>query len=119
MGLMFSKSVHDETAYRAVQTIALEMLALATGESWEQIEPLRATIFSKPTPVVGGDAAIIDDEGRIESSAPTTACGPCRAVLSKWVRHLPKEQFERRWKKLEFTASRLRSWAYLTRGAAG
>jgi ADP-ribose pyrophosphatase YjhB (NUDIX family) len=65
MGLMFAKSVHDETAYRAVQTIALEMLALATGESWEQIEPLRATIFSKPTPVVGGDAAIIDDGGRI------------------------------------------------------
>jgi len=41
------------------------MLALATGETWEQIEPLRATIFSKPTPVTGGDAAIIDDEGRI------------------------------------------------------
>ncbi len=39
MGLMFAKSIHDETAYRAVQTIALEMLALATGESWEQIEP--------------------------------------------------------------------------------
>ena len=65
MGLMFAKSIHDETAYRTVQTIALEMLALATGEAWEQIEPLRATIFSKPTPVSGGDAAIIDDQGRI------------------------------------------------------
>ncbi len=65
MGLMFAKSIHDETAYRTVQTVALEMLALATGESLEQIEPLRATIFSKPTPVTGGDAAIIDDAGRI------------------------------------------------------
>jgi ADP-ribose pyrophosphatase YjhB (NUDIX family) len=65
MGLMFAKSIHDETAYRTVQTIALEMLAMAAGEPMEAIEPLRATIFSKPTPVSGGDAAIIDDEGRI------------------------------------------------------
>ncbi len=65
MGLMFVKSIHDETAYRAVQTIALEMMALASGESLEAIEPLRTTIFSNPTPLVSGDAAIIDDEGRI------------------------------------------------------
>jgi ADP-ribose pyrophosphatase YjhB (NUDIX family) len=65
MGLMFTKSVHDETAYRTVQTIALEMLALASGKPLEQIEPLRATIFSNPTPLSCGDAAIIDDEGRI------------------------------------------------------
>jgi ADP-ribose pyrophosphatase YjhB (NUDIX family) len=65
MGLMFAKNIHDETAFRTVQTVALEMLALATGESLEQIEPLRATIFANPTPVAGGDAAIIDDDGRI------------------------------------------------------
>lgn len=65
MGLMFTKSVYDETAYRTVQTIALEMLALASGESLETIEPLRTTIFSNPTPLCCGDAAIIDDEGRI------------------------------------------------------
>ncbi|CAG0931004.1 ADP-ribose pyrophosphatase [Thermoflexales bacterium] len=65
MGLMFVKSVYDETAYRAVQTIALEMLALASGESLEAIEPLRTTIFSNPTPLSCGDAAIIADDGRI------------------------------------------------------
>lgn len=65
MGLMFSKSVYDETAYRTVQANALEMLALATGEALEQIEPLRTTIFSRPTPLSCGDAAIIADDGRI------------------------------------------------------
>jgi ADP-ribose pyrophosphatase YjhB (NUDIX family) len=65
MGLHFSKNIHDEGAFRAVQTIAMEMLALATGESFEQIEPLRASIFSRPTPMSVGDAAVIDDKGRI------------------------------------------------------
>ncbi len=65
MGLLFSKSIHDQDAFRAVQTIAMEMLALATGESFEQIEPLRASAFSRPTPMSGGDAAVINDEGQI------------------------------------------------------
>ena len=65
MGLMFTKSIYDETAYRTVQTIALEMLAMAAGEAVEAIEPLRTTIFANPTPLSCGDAAIIDDDGRI------------------------------------------------------
>lgn len=65
MGLLFSKNIHDEAAFRAVQTIAMEMLALATGQPPDQIEPLRASIFSRPTPLVGGDAAVIDNQGRI------------------------------------------------------
>ena len=65
MGLLFSKNIHDETAFREVQTVAMSMLALATGESLEQMEPLRARVFSRPTPLVGGDAAVIDDKGQI------------------------------------------------------
>ena len=64
-GLLFSKNIHDEDAFRAVQTIAMEMLALATDESLEQIESLRAPVFSRPTPLVGADAAVIDRQGRI------------------------------------------------------
>ncbi len=60
MGLLFSKNIHDETGFRNVQTIAMEMYALATGEPMEQIEPLRATVFSRPTPPSVGDAAVID-----------------------------------------------------------
>lgn len=65
MGLLFAKNAHDENAFRAVQMIAMEMLALATGEPLAQIEPLRSTVFSRPTPLAVGDAAVIDDEGRI------------------------------------------------------
>ena len=65
MGLHFSKNIHDEGAFRAVQNIAMEMLAFATGETLEQIEALRGPIFSHPTPFATGDAAVIDDQGRI------------------------------------------------------
>lgn len=65
MGLHFVKSVHDEEAYRAVQAIAMEMTALAVGRPMEQMEALRATLFSRPTPLSGGDAAVIDEQGRI------------------------------------------------------
>jgi len=65
MGLLFAKSLHDENAYRAVQTIAMEMMALATGEIMAKMEPLRASLFSRPTPLAAGDGAVIDDQGRI------------------------------------------------------
>jgi ADP-ribose pyrophosphatase YjhB (NUDIX family) len=65
MGLLFTESFYDRERYRAVQTIAMEMLALASGQSLDQIEPLRGPIFSSPTPFSGGDAAVIDDQGQI------------------------------------------------------
>jgi ADP-ribose pyrophosphatase YjhB (NUDIX family) len=65
MGLHFSKNIHDEGAFRGVQTVAMEMMALATGESLAQLEPLRDTVFARPTPLTVGDAAVIDDNGRI------------------------------------------------------
>lgn len=65
MGLYFSENIHDQSAYREVQTVAMAMLALATGQSVEQMEPLRAPVFSRPTPLAAGDAAVIDGRGRI------------------------------------------------------
>lgn len=65
MGLYFTRDLYDRDHYRAVQTIAMEMLALAGGQSLDQIEPLRDPIFSSPTPFSTGDAAVIDDQGRI------------------------------------------------------
>ena len=65
MGLLFTQDLYDRQRYRAVQTIAMEMLAMAGGQSLDQIEPLRGPIFSSPTPFSGGDAAVIDGRGRI------------------------------------------------------
>jgi len=65
MGLHFTQGIYDRQRYHAIQTIAMEMLALASGESLDQIEPLRGPIFSSPTPFSGADAAVIDDQGQI------------------------------------------------------
>ena len=65
MGLIFCTNIHDRIAFEGVQAVAMEMQSVATGEPWEQIEPLRAPIFSRPTPMSVGDAAVIDDKGQI------------------------------------------------------
>lgn len=65
MGLRFATDKYDKAHYQVVQNVAMAMLALATGESLDQMEPLRAPVFSRPTPFSAGDAAIIDDAGRI------------------------------------------------------
>lgn len=65
LGLRFSKSIYDQENYQKVQDIAVEMLALASGEPVEKIEPLREPHFLRPTPLSAGDAAVIDERGRI------------------------------------------------------
>lgn len=65
MGLRFSQNIHDRLSFQAVQDLAIEMLACAVGEPVADFEPLRTPIFSRPTPLAVGDAAIIDDAGRI------------------------------------------------------
>jgi ADP-ribose pyrophosphatase YjhB (NUDIX family) len=65
MGLHFADNPYDREHYQTVQSISIAMLAMATGESLDQLEPLRAPVFSRPTPFAVGDAAVIDSEGRI------------------------------------------------------
>lgn len=65
MGLHFAKNPHDREHYQQVQDIAMAMFALATDQSLEELEPLRTPIFSRPTPLAVGDAAVIDGAGRI------------------------------------------------------
>lgn len=65
LGLRFAKSSYDKERYQAIQDLAMSMLATATDRPVEDIEPLRTTIFSRATPLTVGDAAVIDEEGRI------------------------------------------------------
>jgi ADP-ribose pyrophosphatase YjhB (NUDIX family) len=65
LGLRFAQNVYDRENYRQLQDLAVEMLALATGEPLARVEPLRATLFARPTPLATGDAAVIDAAGRI------------------------------------------------------
>jgi 8-oxo-dGTP pyrophosphatase MutT (NUDIX family) len=43
----------------------MEMLALVSGQEIGALEPLRAILFSYFTSLIGGDAAIIDEQARI------------------------------------------------------
>jgi ADP-ribose pyrophosphatase YjhB (NUDIX family) len=65
MGLHYAKDIYDRQRYREMQTMAMEMHALATGDSLESLEPLRDTVYSRPLPFPVGDAAIVDDAGRL------------------------------------------------------
>ncbi len=64
-GLRFCRSVYDRERYRSLQNLAIEMTALASDQSITALEPLRDTMFSRPTPLVGADAAVIDGGGRM------------------------------------------------------
>jgi ADP-ribose pyrophosphatase YjhB (NUDIX family) len=65
LGLMYNQNLHDRESYQAIQDIALQMLALASGEMPEEIEPLRGPFFTRPTPLAVGDGAVIDEQGRV------------------------------------------------------
>lgn len=65
LGLHFSDSFYDRERYMAIQELSLEMFAALSGESLEALEPLRATVFSRPTPFCAADAAVINGRGEI------------------------------------------------------
>ena len=65
MGLRFARDIYEQTRYTAIQDIAMAMLAWVTETPLDEMEPLRAPIFAHPTPFSVGDAAVIDDAGRI------------------------------------------------------
>jgi 8-oxo-dGTP pyrophosphatase MutT (NUDIX family) len=64
-GLKYAQNIYDHERYQAIQQIAMEMLAMAVAQPLEQIEPLRGPIFSRPSPLVAGTAAVISDDGKI------------------------------------------------------
>ena len=65
IGLHYADDVYNQERYRQVQTIALEMLARANGDSFTTLDALRDTWLAHPTPLVAGEAAIIDEAGRM------------------------------------------------------
>lgn len=65
LGLHYAEDVYNQERYHKIQTIALEMVALASGDTLANLEPLRNTVLAHPTPFAVGDAAIIDEAGRI------------------------------------------------------
>ncbi len=64
-GLQYAQNIYDHERYKTIQTVALEMMAMAAAQPLGALEPLREPIFSRPTPLVAGTAAIINDQGEI------------------------------------------------------
>ena len=62
MGLHYTKDIYDKQRYRDIQTMAMEMHALATGDKLETLEPLRDVIYSRPMPIVGASAFVFEGE---------------------------------------------------------
>lgn len=65
VGLHFAANIYDQERYRRIQDVALAMMAAASGQTPEEIEPLRTTTFALPSPFPVGDGAVIDEHGRI------------------------------------------------------
>ncbi len=65
MGGHFAENPYDKANYKVIQDIALAMTALAGGDEIADLEPLRDTLFRRPTPLCVGDGAVIDNDGRI------------------------------------------------------
>jgi ADP-ribose pyrophosphatase YjhB (NUDIX family) len=64
-GLFFAHEIYDRDRYLALQNLAMEMLARATGTPLEELEALRAPVFSHFTPFTGGEGAVIDHAGQV------------------------------------------------------
>ncbi len=64
-GLHYVDNPYDQERYEQITAIALAMMALATGEAVTDWAPIRDTVLTHSTPFAVGDAAVIDDDGRI------------------------------------------------------
>jgi 8-oxo-dGTP pyrophosphatase MutT (NUDIX family) len=63
--LYFAQDIYNRKRYQALQDLAMEMHARATDTPLEELEPLRAPLFSRFTPFVGGHGVVIDDAGQV------------------------------------------------------
>lgn len=65
LGLHFAQNNYERDRYKRIQQVALEMFALASAQPLAELEPLRATLFTHPTPFPCSDGAVIDETGKI------------------------------------------------------
>jgi 8-oxo-dGTP pyrophosphatase MutT (NUDIX family) len=64
-GLQYVRSPHDEANYRRVRQIAARILSLVDGRPPVEIVRLLLPLLGHQTPMVMGDALVINDAGEI------------------------------------------------------
>ena len=65
VGLEYANNSYDQNRYETIRELAIEMTAHATAQPLETLLPLKSTVFSRPSPVVVGAAAVINHEENI------------------------------------------------------
>ena len=65
LDLHYAENIYQRDRSRRVQDVALELLSLTTAQPLEELEPLRATLMTRPAPFPVSDAAVIDEAGQI------------------------------------------------------
>ena len=65
MGLIYATDPYDRERYHAIQDMVIEMLSMVTNNTFEDLEPLKKTVFSHVTPFVVGNAGVIDSDNRM------------------------------------------------------
>lgn len=65
LGLRFASDRFDRERYALVGSVALELLAIASGNGVDDLQPLAASLLTHPTPFATADAAVIDDAGAV------------------------------------------------------
>ncbi|MCB8984783.1 MAG: NUDIX hydrolase N-terminal domain-containing protein [Ardenticatenaceae bacterium] len=65
LGQRYEENFYAQERYRKLQTLALEMLALASGVDVASLEPLCSPVLARPTPFAVADCAVFDENGRI------------------------------------------------------
>ncbi len=64
-GLHFATTPYELDRWHRTQDVMLELLALASAQPLEELEPLRAKLAVHTSPFTGGMGAVIDDTARI------------------------------------------------------
>jgi 8-oxo-dGTP pyrophosphatase MutT (NUDIX family) len=64
-GLRYAATIYDRNRYTTLQQMAMEMMALVTNQTIEQLEVFRELYFSRSSPMVAGAAAVINHHGEI------------------------------------------------------
>lgn len=65
LGLVFSDNFYERERCECLQSLAMEMMAFATDTPLAEMEPLRATVFARPTPAAVVDTAVINKNGQL------------------------------------------------------
>ncbi|MHA2175248.1 MAG: NUDIX hydrolase N-terminal domain-containing protein [Candidatus Hodarchaeales archaeon] len=65
LGLKYATNIYDQERYTKIQRLVIEMLSSATNWTSKQLISSQDSFLTRPSPIMTGDAAIINEFGQI------------------------------------------------------